>query len=184
MKNKWISIFLFSITLVPVILLTLLSLSEYSEHWTRRVAIWINQYVGFESTLTNQFAYLELLIKTYLTLLSPLWAIFLVYLIHKDEKTKIPHLSQFRRGDAFLLSIFFTLCLIMGASLSLWHLNPDWIHLPIKNRYLYQLLSEYPFGIILIELFYFLILIFTLVCILGVLLTGLVKFRHKLSGLF
>lgn len=167
-------------TICPLLFMILLPAPALEHGWQIDMMQWINQFLKIQSTTTGELEQFSLFVKTYLSLLCPLWALLIIYAIDKDDKVEQPKLNQFKPLDAVIIFACFSFCIGFATILSLWHLNPSLVSIRVKNSYLFRILYEYKLGIILAELFYFGILLLALTAILGVIFAIIINIKQRL----
>jgi hypothetical protein len=180
MKIKTVVKSLALLTICPLLLMLLLPTPASEHGWQVDMMQWINQFLKIQSTTTGKLEQFSLFVKTYLSLLCPLWALLIIYAIYKDDKVEQPKLNQFKPLDAVIVFACFSFCIGFATILSLWHLNPSLVSIRVKNSYLFRVLYEYKLGVILAELFYFGILLLALTGILAVLFAIIINIKQRL----
>ena len=175
MKRKQIYFGVLLLIMSPLLFLMFLPTPALENSKQINLARWISQNLFFEQTVAGEFAYFDLFVKTYLTLLSPFGAALIMYHVVKDDRTKIPKLNQFKLLDAVIVLIIFFVSIGLALALSLWNLNPSIVQIHVKKSYLFISLYEFKLGIIFIELFYCSFLLFAITGILGFLLAILIN---------
>lgn len=179
MKIKTVVKSLALLTICPLLLMLLPTpVSEYGLQVD--MMQWINQSLKIQSTTTGELEQFSLFVKTYLSLLCPLWALLIIYAIYKDDKVEQSKLNQFKPLDAVIIFACFSFCIGFATILSLWHLNPSLVSIRVKNSYLFRVLYEYKLGVILAELFYFGILLLASTGILAVLFAIIINIKQRL----
>lgn len=167
------------LSICPLLLLILLPAPAIEQSWQVDMVQWINQSLKIQSTSTGELEYFSFFVKSYLTLLCPFWAVLIIYLIVKHESDEIPKPNQFKPLDAVIVLSFFCFCIGFAITLSLWHLNPSWVSIRVKNSFLFRILYEYKLGIILAELFYFAILLIALLGLLGFITAVIINIHQQ-----
>ena len=180
MKIKTVVKSLALLTICPLLLMLLLPTPASEHGWQVDMMQWINQFIKIQSTTTGELEQFSLFVKTYLSLLCPLWALLIIYAIYKDDKVEQPKLNQFKPLDAVIVFACFSFCIGFATILSLWHLNPSLVSIRVKNSYLFRVLYEYKLGVILAELFYFGILLLASTGILAVLFAIIINIKQRL----